>query len=316
MNYIFNIIKKSLVTTLFLLKIMLPMMLLSRILALAGVADWLSGLLSIPLSAMGLPGEAGIVWAITLLTNLYGGIGSLITLLPANELTIGQLSILSSVMLFAHSLPVEQAVVRSAGVSSVYTGLLRLFAAIAYGICANYLFEYFNIMQYPVNANWIPQAFDDSWISWLKGTIEIIVLMFVIITAINFAIDFLERVGILQWISRQLEPFMKVTGQNPQLAPMTTIGLLLGLSYGGGLIIQKANEIKFSRRDLFMSLSCLCLLHSLIEDTLIMFFLGADIWVILVGRALFSIILLALLSKIVDYFFFKNEQGIKNATNR
>lgn len=55
MLYILSVIKKSLLTTLFLLKIMLPMMFLSRVLVLAGVADWLSELLAIPLSAMGLP---------------------------------------------------------------------------------------------------------------------------------------------------------------------------------------------------------------------------------------------------------------------
>lgn len=306
MVYIFGVIKKSLVTTSFLLKIMLPMMLLSRILELAGVAGWLSELLSPPLAAMGLPGEAGIIWAITLLTNLYGGIGVLVTLLPTNELTIGQLSILSSVMLFAHALPVEQAVVRAAGASAIFTGLLRVFAAMTYGICANYLFNFFGIMQGPVSVSWMPEAsVDDSWLHWIKGTVKIMILMFIIITAINFAIDFLERVGIIKWLSRQLEPFMRITGQNPLLAPMTTIGLLLGLSYGGGLIMQKVSEVKFSRRDLFMSLSFLSLLHSLIEDTLIMFLLGADIWVILFGRMLFAILLLALLSKIADYFFFK-----------
>lgn len=309
MVYIFGVIKKSLVTTSLLLKIMLPMMLLSRVLELAGVADWLSKILSPPLAAMGLPGEAGIIWAVTLLTNLYGGIGVLVTLLPTNELTIGQLSILSSVMLFAHGLPVEQAVVRAAGASAVFTGLLRVFAAITYGICANYLFNLFGIMQEPVSINWMPEAsVDDSWLHWIKGVIEIMALMFTIITAINFTIDFLERVGILKWLSRQLEPLMRITGQNPLLAPMTTIGLLLGLSYGGGLIIQKVSEINFSRRDLFMSLSFLSLLHSLIEDTLIMLLLGADIWVILFGRMLFAIIILALLSKIADCFLFKEAQ--------
>jgi hypothetical protein len=309
MVYIVGVIKKSLVTTTFLLKIMLPMMFLSRVLELAGVAGWLSELLSPPLAAMGLPGEAGIIWAVTLLTSLYGGIGVLITLLPTDELTIGQLSILSSVMLFAHGLPVEQAVVRAAGASAVLTGLLRVFAAITYGICANYLFNSFGIMQEPVSISWMPEASaDNSWLHWIMETIKIMVLMFIIITVINFAIDFLERVGVLKWLSRQLEPFMRITGQNPLLAPMTTIGLLLGLSYGGGLIIQKVKEVNFSRRDLFMSLSFLSLLHSLIEDTLIMLLLGADIWVILFGRMLFAIIILALLSKIADYFFFKEHR--------
>lgn len=309
MPYIVSVIKKSLRTTWFLLKIMVPMMLLSRVLSLFGVADWLSSIIAVPLSIMGLPGEAGIVWAVTLLTNLYGGVGVLVTLLPADALTIGQLSILSSLMLFAHALPVEQAVVRLAGASALATGLLRIIAAILYGICAHYTFGLLDIMQPPVRIDWLPQtAGDDSWLTWTQGTAKIMLLMFVVITVINFAIDLLERVGVLQWISRKLAPFMKITGQNPKLAPMTTIGLLLGLSYGGGLIVQKTQEISFSRRDLFMSLSCLSLLHSLIEDTLIMLLLGADVWVILVGRIVFSIALLILLSKITDYLLFKKVQ--------
>ncbi|PNK59802.1 hypothetical protein [Psychrobacter sp. FDAARGOS_221] len=308
MPYILALLKKSLLTTWFLLKIIVPMMFISRIMVLTGVADWLSRILAIPLSAMGLPGEAGLIWAVTILTNIYGGIGVLATLLPSDGLTVGQLSILGSAMLFAHAIPVEQAVVKVAGASALFTGALRLFSAIVYGIGANFIFKFFDIMQDPVTITWLPEAStDDSWLHWLQSIAELIVMIFAILTALNFVMDVLERIGFIRWLSRRLEPFLRLTGQNPELAPMTTIGLLLGLSYGGGLIIQKVREVSYSKRDLFMSLSCLSIMHSLIEDTLLILLLGADIWVILVGRVAFAVVLLILLAKTTDRFFYKDK---------
>jgi len=59
-----------------------------------------------------------------------------------------------------------------------------------------------------------------------------------------------------------------------------------------------ARKNNYPKRTLFLSLSWLSLSHSLIEDTAIMLALGADIWVVLVGRVILTLIIIALLARL------------------
>jgi len=59
-----------------------------------------------------------------------------------------------------------------------------------------------------------------------------------------------------------------------------------------------ARKNNYPKRTLFLSLSWLSLSHSLIEDTAIMLALGADIWVVLVGRVILTLIIIAFLARL------------------
>ena len=76
-------------------------------------------------------------------------------------------------------------------------------------------------------------------------------------------------------------------------------GLLMGLAYGGALIIQMFRAQSFDPRARFMALACLSLLHGVIEDTALMLAIGADIWIILIGRIVFTLAVIAVLARIV-----------------
>src|SRR3546814_12487960 len=89
----------------------------------------------------------------------------------------------------------------------------------------------------------------------------------------------MDRLGITRRITAAMMPLLKVSGLNAQVAPVTTVGVLLGLTYGGALIIDEAEKQNFSARTRFLALARLSLSHSLIEDTLILLALGADIWI-------------------------------------
>src|SRR5690606_19090168 len=83
-------------------------------------------------------------------------------------------------------------------------------------------------------------------------------------------------------------------------APVTTVGVLLGLTYGGALIIEEAKKQNFSARTRFLALSWLSLSHSLIEDTLLVLALGANIWVVLVGRVILTLLIVAALANLTN----------------
>ena len=83
-------------------------------------------------------------------------------------------------------------------------------------------------------------------------------------------------------------------------APITIIGTTLGISYGGGLIIQEARSGKLSEKDAFLSVSLMGLTHSLIEDTILMMTIGASLLGILLGRVVFAIIAMIILVRLIS----------------
>jgi spore maturation protein SpmB len=110
----------------------------------------------------------------------------------------------------------------------------------------------------------------------------------------------LKKSGIIDRLNNLLEPALKVLGMSKNAAPITMIGMTLGLAYGGGLIIKEAKSGILSKKDAFLSLSLMGLSHSLIEDTLLLLAIGASLSGILLGRVVFSIVIMFILIKCIN----------------
>ncbi|WP_293720206.1 nucleoside recognition domain-containing protein [Stappia sp.] len=298
--YVRSLALRCLSTFFVLLKIMLPVMLLVRLGDLYGLTSALGRGLAPVMGLVDLPAEAGLIWAITILTSLYGGVGAFVSLQSEMQLTVAQVSVLSTLMLFAHSLPVEQAIVRRAGASLLATTALRLGIGFAYAAFIAWICQATGVLSQVVEPEWLPTGLSTpDWGTWLIATAQSLASMLLIIVALFILLDLLKAVRVIDWLTRALNPGLRLLGLNPDLAPLTTIGLLLGLSYGGGLIIQETTVKRYDKRDLFLALTCLCLCHSIIEDTALMLAIGADVWIILAGRMAVTVLVIAILARLL-----------------
>src|SRR5690606_11229576 len=108
-----------------------------------------------------------------------------------------------------------------------------------------------------------------------------------------------DRLGVTAFLSHALAPLLRHLGIGPQAGPVVIIGALLGLAYGGALIIQEARSGKLSPRDIVLSLLFLCLCHSIIEDTLLLAAFGADFVAITLGRVIFAVLVMVVISRLV-----------------
>lgn len=287
-------------------KVMLPVMIIVQIAQEFGLVDLLGRLIAPAMSLLHLPPEAGIIWATTLLIGIYGGLASLSSLAGTIDMTAGQLSALCAMMLFAHGLPVEQAIVRRAGASFWITGALRVGTALVYGAAVSWACHLTGVLADPVSFEWLRGSSttaaveSNGYLEWIQATAFSLALTFVIIALLVVILDGLERLGITRRITAATMPLLRVSGLNAQVAPVTTVGVLLGLTYGGALIIEEAEKQNFSARTRLLALSWLSLSHSLIEDTLLLMALGADLWIILVGRVLVTLAIVAALARLTD----------------
>ncbi len=295
-------------------KIMLPVMIIVQVAQQFGLVAWVGRFIAPAMSLLNLPPEAGIIWATTVLVGIYGGIASLSSLAATIDMTTGQLSALCAMMLFAHAIPIEQAIVRRAGAGFWATGALRIGTALVYGAAVSWACHLTGALGEPMSFEWlrgsgaIPDGASATYLGWIQATAFSLALTFAIIVILVVALDALDRLGITQRITAAIMPLLRISGLDARVAPVTTVGVLLGLTYGGALIIEEAAKQNFPARTRFLALSWLSLSHSLIEDTLLLMALGADIWVVLVGRLLLTLAIVAALAKLTDRGSWRSSQ--------
>ncbi len=250
---------------------------------------------------VGLPAEAAIVWTAALFTGVYGGIAAL-PALAGQELTVAQISILCSMILIAHALPLEQAIVKKAGGSFIITSLLRIGVALLYGALIAWFSKLTGLFSEPANLGTIDQflSTNNTYLEWALSSLYGLAMVLVILVVLLVMLDTLEYLGITKIITKALTPLLKFSGLLEKTAPVTTVGVLLGITYGGGLIIDQSKKAEITHKMRILSLCWISLSHALIEDTALMYAIGGDLWIILLGRIIITLIIIKMIAITLD----------------
>jgi len=305
-SYLTRLVQRSRSLFFALARVMLPVTIAVEIGRRLGWVDALGHAVAPAMAWLDLPPEAGIIWVAGLFVGVYGAIAALIGLAPGLELSAGQFSALSAMVLFAHAIPVEQAIVRRAGGSFAATAALRIGVALAYGAAVAWFCRLTGTMGEPVPLGWLQgsalasEAAGVGVLDWVRSTAFTMAAMFAILVGLLVLMDLLERSGATRRITAMLSPLLRASGLDASAAPVTTVGVLLGLTYGGALIIEESERRAFTARTRFLALAWLSLSHALIEDTVLLVALGANVWVVLVGRVIVTLAVVAALARMLD----------------
>jgi hypothetical protein len=248
----------------------------------------------------GLPADMGLVWATAILTNIYGGILVYVSLPQgADPLTVAQVTVLSTMILIAHNIPVEGRITQKCGVGFWGQAALRMGGALACGMLMHQAFAAAGMLTQPARAVFAAAPAQASLAAWALGEAKNLLLIFGVILTLIALMRLLARFRVTDLFERLLAPVLGIMGIGPKAANITVIGLVMGLAYGGGLILMEVKAGRVSRRDVFSSLSLMSLSHALIEDTLLMTLIGASMQGTFFGRLLFSMLVVAVLSRLV-----------------
>ncbi len=292
-----------------LLKIMLPVMLIVRIGTEFGLVAQIGKIFAPLMGLIGLPAEMGLVWAASAILGVYGAAIMLFGLLPDFPLSVAQLTIICSIILMCHSLPIEQRIVQKAGVSFTLSTIFRLGATFLYAWILYKIYDGFEILQEIAVIAWLPEASDDSWLSWLQESAITLFWIFWIILALLLLLRLMDILKITKMLTRIISPALRLMGIGENSAPLAMVGVLLGLTYGGGLIIKQARAGHLKSRSVFLTMAFMILSHSMIEDTLFIYAIGGDLSGILIGRIIFTFVIMIILGFIIwripDPFFYK-----------
>ncbi|ADZ90181.1 hypothetical protein [Marinomonas mediterranea] len=282
-----------------LFKVMIPMIVIIKVIEELGGIILLSQWLSPVMSFVGLPSEMGLVWATTLVTNIYAGL--LVFMSTDADLTVAQVSILGILLLIAHGLPIEAAIAKKAGVGLMMTLGIRLGGSLLMAWVVHHIYQAGNLLNYPAETAWqhTPSS-HSSYADWAISQVEGLFMIFIIIAALITFLRLLKLLGIEKLMGIALKPILSLLGISREATNLTVIGITLGLSFGGGLLINEAKRGHISPRDIFVAIMLLNLLHSLIEDTLLILLIGANFTTIFWGRIVFSIAAISLLVFVIN----------------
>ena len=285
-----------------LFRIMIPIVVLVKILNEFELIKYLAIPLEPVMQLVGLPARTGLIWATAIANNLYAGIWVYLALLPdMPHLTVAQITTLTCMMLVAHNLLVETRIAQKCGTSMWGQVSIRLGGGFLFGLVLHGFFSSMGLLDYPSTILWATQPPGATLLEWIWGQVANLTSLVVIITAVMALMRILKFLKIIDLLNRMLRPVLQIIGVGSQAATVTIIGLVVGIAYGGGIIIHEARAGRLSRADVFSSMTLMGFSHGLIEDSLIMVLIGADIYTILLGRLLFSLVCVSIVVRLYHW---------------
>jgi len=278
-----------------LVKVMIPTMALVQLLKVTGVLDLIASMGAPLMDLFGLPGESSLVLITGGLVNIYAAIAVAVNI----PLTAKGMTILAIMVLIAHNLVVETAVQSESGTPAWITLPVRITAALLAGLLFAWVIPESGRLLVQVLAR--PQDLTLGRILLANGIslLKIIAIIFSLMVVMDLGREF----GVLDQITGALSLPMKVLGMDRRTSLVTAVGLLLGLAYGAGLIIDETRRNRIGKAEILATNIFLGTNHALIEDTLVFVAVGANLGWILLGRLVIGYFVLRISLPMVLYFW-------------
>ena len=296
-------LKAGLQTTWSLGKIIFPITILVVILQHTPILPWLVKLIAPFMGLFGLSGEAAIPLVLGNMLNLYAGIAGILSL----DLTVKEVFIIAVMLSFSHNLFIETGVALKVGVKLWIVLVVRFGLAAMSGIIINLLWngggETAKYGMTPTIAA-VPDGWGEIIILGVQKASFGVLQLALIVIPLMIAVQFLKDRNYLQKFSEKLAPFTKVIGVKPNASMTLVAGLVIGLAYGAGVMIQAVQEDGVSKKDTTLAFIFLIACHAVIEDTLIFIPLGIPILPLLLIRIITAFVL----TIIVAYVWRRSEQ--------
>ncbi len=278
---------------------MIPVSIIIKVLQQTGAMPYISQAFEPLMYPLGLPQEMSLVWVTAMLSNIYGGILALSGIYANNPLSVAQMTVLTTLILFAHTLLIEIPICKKAGTKILPIFLIRVVGGYLFALILNLIYSSFNLYQTIIE---LPALSSEnlSLTDWAIGEIKKYITIALIVMALIHILDILERIKVITLINKLLYPVIKLLGISEKVMPLTLVGMTLGLAYGGGLIVAESKEKNIPKKDIFLSLALLSLFHSIIEDSLLMIALGASWTGVFLFRFIVSILAMLIIVKLVN----------------
>lgn len=271
-------------------KVIFPVTLIVALLQHTPVLPWVIKLITPLMNLIGLSGDAAIPLVLGNFLNLYAGIGAILTL----DLTVKEVFIIAVMLSFSHNMLIETGVALKVGVKLWVVLTVRFGLALLSAIVINLVWqggsETAKYGFIPAQEEQVSGALPivlDALQTALLGILQLAIIVIPLMIIIQILKD-------KQWLavfSRWMAPVTRALGMKENTSTTLAAGLLIGLAYGAGVMIQAVEEDGVSKKDVTIAFIFLVACHAVVEDTLIFVPLGIPVLPLLLIRLGVAIIL-------------------------
>lgn len=291
-------------TWLFVVKLMLPALLVARLLLFFNWVPTVASFFEPIMILVGLPPETALIWVAGMIANHYVAISIYFSFLPIMEpLSLAQMTVLGGMGLLAHSLLLEGQICRGAGLSFWRVTLFRMFAALLWGLVIHHIAQLTGWGEKPAQRLSFLNFSSDPvppWGLWIWLTLKQLLMILAIIESLLLFMKLINRLGLIQLLIKILGLPLRLAGINEKVLMLTLIGGVLGLTYGGGLIIAESRSGYIPPQDIYSAMMFMSIFHSLIEDNFLMWSIGGSLTFFLFARLVLALVLSAAITRLSE----------------
>ena len=251
------------------------------------ILPWISNAVSPVFRIFGLPGAAALAYVSGYFVNVYSCIAVMTTL----ELDWRAITILCTMVMCAHSMVLETAVLKKTGASGVRMVIVRTLCSFILGILLNLILPgSSDLSAMSADTGVRPEVLTALW-EWLLSALKLVLMMVAIIYSLNILQRLLREFGIMEKIAKVFRPLMSVFGLPSETVFLWIVANIIGLGYGAAAMLDELERGDIGERDVLLLDSHICISHSNLEDLLLLTACGAVWWILLLSRWAMSIVL-------------------------
>jgi spore maturation protein SpmB len=266
-------VKKGYEGFLWMMKIVIPISLLTAILDWSGLLAHLDFLLKPLMGIISLPPEAALPLLIGILSSVYAGIAAMIVF----PFSTGQITLMSLFILTAHALIQEGIIQGKSGIHPFKATLVRLGAALALVLLsAPWVGSSVVMPAATTGAVAVNPAFFAMIGRWAITTSWLITKILFIIIALLTVLELLRTFDLIHPFVRVLAPFLRLMGLDQKVGFLWMTAVVFGLSYGGAVIVEEAKNGGLDKDDLELLHLSIGMNHSMVEDPPLFMSLGVN----------------------------------------
>lgn len=269
------------------MKIVVPVSLLTALLAWSGWLEKSQPLIQPIMQWINLPAEAALPLIIGTTSGIYGAMGAM-TMLPLSK---AHMTLIAVFILIAHALIQECIIQGKSGINPLKAAAFRLISAtVAVIIVSCFLDLSAPMGRVPVPVAVAAPSLAEMLAAWLKITALLALKMLVIMVSV---LGLLEITKTLGWIDRVVgfcRPVFRMLGLDEKAGAIWITAAVFGLVYGAAVIVEESKEGYLNRRELESLQLSIGINHAMIEDTALFMALGLNFFWLAVPRLLTAMV--------------------------
>ncbi len=251
-----------------------------------------------------IPEEYGFSWFIAMLNTIESFWGYSAMIMGEYQLSIRQITVLSILVLNAHAIFTEAIPAKSLGFKFLPFIIMRLILAFFSALMLNIIlrqFESFDASVHSITNSFIGYATNMEYLEILNEFAKGYAFIVMFIFCVMLFHDLLDKIKLYKYITFILKPLISIIGittKNDKQLTVIALGILFGPLYCS-FVLQEHYKEEQDKINSFLVLLFITVTHLVINDMLLLSFLGPNFLVLFFYKLIFGILATAITAFII-----------------